>query len=291
MKKLLTATTITAISLFSIAGVADVHAELGTTSTPTRNVEISSTGTPTTTVINKLLTTVQKEESTLSTRFKSIQQKADQFITRRITSIQNTISKLESSKEASASDTVAEVTALQQEITGLTSLKSQIDTMTYTDASSITSLKSLATQVFTNYRVYCEALPKAYATEHLDQLNNIMSNSKIVTQYLADDVSYAQSQGKSTTTITNDEEKYNTDAAKLATDLASAKSLVSSLSPSSCTGTGVVYTQLKSVFATLHKDVLTNKEDLEIFTKDFRALFDLNTTPTGTVKGTTTPTE
>ena len=217
---------------------------------------------------NKLLVQTQNEQ----TRLSSIKAKADTYIEARINAVNSMISYINTSKLVSTDQAKETLLTLNSDLSGLTTLKGQIDSF-----SSTVNIKSellpLVDQIFTTYRVYSIELPKDHLLFHsvyFDNLNNTFNTAK---SNMTQDVAYAQSQGKDITTIQSDLAAYNTSLIKYNSDVTTAENDLKSISPADYQKGANVFTNSKADFAAAHQDIQAIHSSFKQFSADFKKLF------------------
>ncbi len=231
-------------------------------------IATSATTTPTPT--NKVLQQVQNQ----TTRMQNIKTKADGYITERISAITNFIAFINASKVASSTQAKQAITALNTDISGLTSLKTQIDA--FNDPSNIKSgLMPLVQQIFTTYRIYAIELPKYHLLLHIAYFNVLNTNFTAAEQNLTQDITFAQGQSKNVTTIQADNTKYSNDVAKFNSDVQTAEAALNAITPADYQKGASAFTTVKADYAIVHTDIQAVHSDFTQFIKDFKALFNL----------------
>jgi DNA repair exonuclease SbcCD ATPase subunit len=131
-----------------------------------------------------------------ATRLTTLKTKGDAEITRRQGNLNTALNKIASLTSLSAGDKSALTTEVQNEISGLTTLKSKLDNETALDAAR-TDVQS----IITDYRVYVLVLPVARLVEAIDQLTNVEAKLTTLQAKIQGAADKDQSAGKDVTSI------------------------------------------------------------------------------------------
>jgi len=240
-----------------------------TKTTPTKSTTTSA-ATTTPTAIGTIIIT--------PTKITSYQLKADSYITERTGSLQSLIDKIQSSSIGSTTAGQTDIASVNQVMSELTGLKGQVNGLsTSNNTALLQQIKPLLTTLFSQVKVYATVIPELHAQEYLQNIS-AQYESKLApaSQNMQKDITYAQNQGKDTTQIEADYQKFLTDSEKLTYDMQGAASAVNSVQ---VTGSS---SSLKSSVVLIHQDFLTVMTDFKTFVKDFKNLFPTTTTVTTT---------
>lgn len=125
--------------------------------------------------------------------------KGDQEITRRLNTLNTLSGKITSSTKLSSSDQAYLQTEVNNEISGLTALKTHLDSDT-TLSSAITDAQS----IYTEYRVYALVVPKVALINTADNQQALEAKMTTFAQTLQTRINTAKSNGKDVTTLQNE---------------------------------------------------------------------------------------
>ncbi|HUD07128.1 MAG TPA: hypothetical protein VMR34_04525 [Candidatus Saccharimonadales bacterium] len=176
--------------IITVASLLTLGLDLGISSALT-STTTNSTSTSGSTTTTTLTATQQAQHLT------NIISKGNQEITRRLTTLGTLSRKISSSTKISATDKTTLSAEVNTEITGLTSLKTQLDADT-----TLTAAGTDATSIFTEYRVYALVVPKVELTKTADDQQITEAKLSSLAQSLTIEINTEKTNGKDTTSVT-----------------------------------------------------------------------------------------
>jgi hypothetical protein len=304
MKKLTYITTF--VILFVIVSSSFVEARVNAVRTTLPPVTITISPLTTTVAVTTTVKPTPSIESSacltlIDSRVTKIKSQASTWITERITSLTSRITELEANKKLmsnsnSATQAQTLITALQNDVTDLTNLNTQIQAYTAPTTCSpttiISTLLPLVKDIFTQYRIYAEELPYSGLESYVLILQNLVVQGTTISTNLANDITLAQNNGVSQADITklqNDAKTFNINLTTISNDITSLTNVTSTIAPSAYPGNVTQIQNAKQSIASIHSDVSALKNDYQQFVKDFTAAYGLGKTTT-TATATPTPT-
>lgn len=123
---------------------------------------------------NAAFALTSQQSATEQTRLQNIITKGDQEISRRLASLNNLTSIVNAATKLTASDKTTLDNEITTEISGLTALKTKLDSETTIEAA-----RTDAQQIYSDYRVYALVLPKAHLVKFADSIQAV--DSKLTT--------------------------------------------------------------------------------------------------------------
>jgi len=197
-------------------------------------------------------------QATAQQHLQNIIAKGDQEITRRITSLNAALSQLNATTKLSASDKTALVNEINQEIIGLTALKTKLDAET-TVSGAITDAQS----IFNDYRVYALLLPKGWLIRVADSQTVNEANLTTLSQKIQTRLDAAKASGKDVTALQNElnDMKNNITSANSASVGIEAKILP--LQPSDYNSDHSILNGYKTELQLAHDDLKTALSDAQ----------------------------
>lgn len=129
-------------------------------------------------------------------RLADIKTKGDAEIARRLAQLAKLNGLITSAKKLSTSDRATLTSQVSSEVTGLTTLKAQLDAET-TYAAAVTDAKS----IFNDYRVYALITPKVHLVKVADDQQVNEADLAALATKLQSRITTAQAQGKSVTAL------------------------------------------------------------------------------------------
>ena len=143
-----------------------------------------------------LSASVTLSASQQQTHLENIISKGDQEITRRLTTLNSLTSKINSASKLTPSDQATLSAEVSGTITGLTSLKTQLDAET-----TLLPARSDAESIYSEYRVYALLAPKVGLIKVADDQQVIETKLSAIVPKLQSRITLATNDGKNTTTI------------------------------------------------------------------------------------------
>jgi DNA repair exonuclease SbcCD ATPase subunit len=123
-------------------------------------------------------------------------QKADSLIANRLSSLNELLTRLQNDKRLSANEKSSLTSDIQNEISGLTSLKTKIDADT-----DVTTARTDAKQIITNYYVYVVFDPKVRLLITINNLQTVTANVQALVPQLQSLINTLKSQGQDVTQL------------------------------------------------------------------------------------------
>ncbi|MDE2030936.1 MAG: hypothetical protein KGI58_01605 [Patescibacteria group bacterium] len=203
-------------------------------------------------------TTPTKAEVNAATRLTNIIAKSDEAINARIASLNKIDEKVQQMAHVSSAEKLNISNEIQTNITGLSELKSKIDSDTdaktaHTDSSSI----------YGKFRIYALIIPQGYIEASADRIDTIVGMLTTISTKLQSRINSDQSEGKNVTALQNSLNDINTKIADAKTQSAAALNRVANLSPD-----GGDKTLLASNTASLK----ASRADIKLAVQDFKAI-------------------
>ena len=161
-------------SMLAVTGLASAENMANSTQTTTSRPSVDATS-----------------SATQQQHLKNIISKGDQEITRRLATLNKLDSVINSADKLSAADKATLTSQVNDEITNLTNMKSQLDAET-----TLTGAVADAKSVISDYRVYALIVPKVYLVKTADDQQAIETKLTTLSQKLQTRVSAAQTAGK-----------------------------------------------------------------------------------------------
>lgn len=158
--------------------------------------------------------------TTNTQQLQKIISRGDSEISRRITTLNNLTSKISAAKHLSSSDQAALSSEVNGEVSNLTALKTKLDADT-----DVTTAKSDAQSIITDYRVYALIVPKVELIKAADDEITTAQNLATLEAKLQTRITAAQTAGKDVTslqTTLNDMTSKSTAASTIATNVQTA---------------------------------------------------------------------
>lgn len=132
-----------------------------------------------------------QQTTTQQTRMQTIISKGDQEISRRLTSLNNLTATVNAATRLTANDKATLNNEITTEISGLTALKTKLDSET-----TLEGVRTDAQQIYTNYRVYVLVLPKARFVKFADSIQAVDSKLTTLASKLQSRLTTEQQAGK-----------------------------------------------------------------------------------------------
>jgi hypothetical protein len=181
--------------------------------------------------VSALATTKTDASASTSTaanqaRLQLIITRGDNEIARRLTTLNTLTSKINGAAKLSASDKSTLSSEVSSEISGLTSLKTQLDADT-----TVTAAKTDAQTIITGYRVYALIVPKVELVKVADDQQVTEGKLTALATKLQSRITAEQSAGKSVTTLQSDLTDLNKQVSAAATLSTTIESSVINLQP------------------------------------------------------------
>src|SRR5258708_26882241 len=202
-------TSLVFLLVFSIA-VSSAFAETSTTATSGATVPqtttTTSTGAPASppagtffniNEINQLLKQASNSAARQEDTLKNVIMGADKMIANRLTTLNSLNGRIQSDTRLHSDEKTGLTADVQNEITGLNTLKTTIDADT-----DLTKVRADAKQIVTNFRIYEIAEPKLRLLLTLNNLQTMSTNIQSLVPQIQSLVTTLQGQGKDTSSIT-----------------------------------------------------------------------------------------
>ncbi len=131
-----------------------------------------------------------------TTKLNLIHQRGDNEVSRRLTSLSGLLAKINAATKLSASDKAALIAEVNAEIAGLTTLKTTVD-----NDGDVTSAKTDAQSIVTDYRVYALVVPKVQLVITADRQQVIEDKLTALAAKVQTSINTAKTAGKDTTNL------------------------------------------------------------------------------------------
>lgn len=204
----------TAANALTITPPNDVNASVNA------NANVSTSTNSTT---NSSSTNVNANEQT---RLQNIISKGDQEITRRLSSLTTLSAKINAATRLTASDKTTLTNEVNDTITGLTALKTKLDSET-----TITAARADAQDIYTEYRVYALVAPKINLIKVADDQQVVEQKLQTLIQKFQTRINAAKAKGKEVSAIQDTLSDMNANATASASVSSSIEAKVIGLQP------------------------------------------------------------
>jgi len=216
----------------------------------------------------------------------ALHNRCDMQITTRLASLNQASTRLDAIKKLTDAQKQQYTTAIQTNISGLTSLKAKCDADT--DAAT---LEADTKSIVTSYRIYLEFMPQTALLAATDRLNDISSQFTIVIAKLQSRITEAQGQGDNVTSLQATLTDLQAKIADVATQTATITTQVGSLQPANVntdkSGTKTDFKSGRTALQAAQMDVKAALADVKLIVKGLEA-FKPVTNKTGTPSAATT---
>jgi hypothetical protein len=179
--------------------------------------------------LSPVLGSIANAESTATAsqdRLPTIISKGDQEITRRLTTLSTLTSKINAATKLSASDKTTLTSEVSSTISGLNTLKSQLDAET-----TVAAAKTDVANIFSEYRVYALVAPKIGLIKVADDQQVTESKLAALSTKLQARITADQTAGKNVTTLQADLNDMNAQVSASQAISSNMESTVISLQP------------------------------------------------------------
>jgi len=179
----------------------------------------------------------------------NIQTRGAEEINRRITTLNQLLTRVSDASHLTASDKAALTNEIQNEITGLTNLKT-----TLASETALSSAKTLAQDIYSDYRVYSLIVPQVRMVIYADDQQTNEAKLSTLAGKLQTRISSASLSVTDTTTVNNDLSDMNS-------KISAAQSLSSNVERSVINITPAQYDANHQILSTYHQDLQTAHSD------------------------------
>lgn len=194
-------------------------------------------------------TPVKTTVSVNTTRLQNIISKGDQEIERRLTTLNTLTSKINAATKLTASDKTTLSNEVSTTISGLTSLKTQLDAST-----TVTVAVGNAQDIYTEYRVYALVAPKIDLIKVADDQQAVEAKLTALAQKLQTRIAAEQQAGKNVTTLQSELTDMNAKIAASQAISLNIESTVINLEPSDYNSNHAVLSGDNTQLKTAHND-------------------------------------
>ena len=150
-------------------------------------------------VVNALATTTPTTKPTTQQTLQNIISKGDEEITRRLVTLGTLTSKINAATKLSASDKATLSSEVSNTITGLNTLKTQLDSET-----TLSAAKTDVSNIYSEYRVYALVAPKVGLIKVADDQQAVEAKLAAMAPKLQDRITADQKAGKDVTSLQAD---------------------------------------------------------------------------------------
>ena len=202
-----------------------------------------------------------------TTRIQTIKDRSDKEIDNRLTSLNNALSAVAGAKKLNATDKANFTAEIQTDISILTALKAKIDADT-----DLTTLRTDAKSIFTDYRVYAVFLPQIHLLAAADIMGVTADNLTTIANKLATRLQTLQSGGKDVSalqTILND---MNVKIADAKTQYAAVETEVIGLTPASYPGSSATLKDARTKIKAGATDLKAARDDAKKIVEGIKGL-------------------
>lgn len=192
---------------------------------------------------------VSANASVNTTHLQTIISKGDQEIARRLATLNSLAGKIASATKLSASDKATLSAEVSATISGLTSLKAQLDAST-----TVTAAIASGQDIFTQYRVYALVVPKVNLVKVADDQQTVEAKLTAVAQKLQTRLTAEQQAGKNVTALEAVLSDMNAKISAAQSISANIESVVINLQPADYNTNHAVLTGYNVQLKTAHAD-------------------------------------
>jgi hypothetical protein len=221
-------------------------------------------------VATPLLGTVAGAESVATanqSRLPVIISKGDQEITRRLTTLSSLTSKINAATKLTASDKTTLTNEVNSTISGLTTLKSQLDAETTVAAAKID-----VANIYSEYRVYALVAPKVGLIKVADDQQVVESKLTALSTKLQARITADQTAGKDVTALQADLTDLNAKVSASQTISSNIESSVINLEPTDYNSNHAVLTGDSAQLKNAHTDNVAASTDAKNIITGLKAL-------------------
>lgn len=187
--------------------------------------------------------------ATAQTDLANLKSKGESEITRRITSLNSAESKISSTTKLSSSDQAYLENEVNNEISGLTTLKT-----TLSGETTLAAARSDVQSIFSDYRVYALLLPKIRIITAADSEQATSTKLTTLEGQLQTKINNAKSAGNDVTTLQTDLNTMQTDSSNAQSIAAALESSVLTLQPTNYDNDHTILSGDLSQLKTAHTD-------------------------------------
>ncbi len=231
-------TTLTALSALLVAPVSAIYGNsFGTSDTTNSSTHQQTTSTESTTDIQRLT---------------NVRQRGENEITRRLNSLNELIARINATTKLTASDKATLIAEVNAQITGLSTIKTTINSDT-----SFTEAKGDAQKIISNYRVYAFIFPKVQLIVAADRQQVTETKLATLAINLQSTINTATVAKKDTTSLQaqlNDMMAKNTTAQAISSKVETG---VLALQPKDYTTDHTILKAYRDQLKTAHTDIMT----------------------------------
>ncbi len=192
---------------------------------------------------------VSANASVDTAHLQTIISKGDQEIARRLTTLNSLASKIAGAAKLSASDKATLSAEVGATISGLTSLKTQLDAST-----TVTAAIASGQDIYTQYRVYALVLPKINLVKVADDQQMVETKLSALAQKLQARLTAEQQAGKNVTALEADLSDMNAKVSAAQSISANIESVVINLQPADYNTNHSVLAGYNAQLKTAHAD-------------------------------------
>lgn len=200
--------------------------------------------------------TVKNQQQKQQNNLDQVKRRVDKEIARRIDRLNKLLQRIQNDQKLTSDEKSNLSADIQSDITGLTNLKSKVDSDT-----DMATLRSDAKQVVTKFRVFEIAVPKTRLLIIIDNLQSVVTRISGFTPKIQDLINNLKSQGKDVTQLQSSLDDINGKLTALNDKLSSDKSIV--------LGVTLSTSDPKSIFTQVRKDLADVRHTLGEIRHDF----------------------
>ena len=186
----------------------------------------------------------------------AVTSEGDNAIAARITDLNNLSTRVAAVKNVSAVEKASISTEVQNEITGLTNLKTKLDADT-----DLTTAKTDEQSIFTAYRIYALVVPQGMIMASADRVDTIASLMDTLSTKFQARITAAQTAGNNVTNVQAALTDFNTKVADATTQAQTAQNAVANLVPDQ--GNATTAASNKAALQSARADLKTATSDLK----------------------------
>lgn len=197
----------------------------------------------------------------VSARITLAQSRADKEIDRRITALNNQLTRVQAMTKVSATFKASLATAIQGQISDLTSLKAKIDGET-----DVTSLRADIATITKSYRIFALVIPQGAIAAAADRIGTIGDSMTTLSAALQTRITAAQTSGADVSAMTTLLMDLNAKLADATTQSQAAVSATASLTPDN--GDQTVMASNHQALVTARQDIVAAQKDMQTARQD-----------------------
>jgi hypothetical protein len=218
-----------------------------------------------------ITTTMTKRELRMEGNLSKIQQRGDALIAQRLTSLNTMITRINDMKRLSVDEKTTLTTNINNDISGLTTLKVKLDA----DTDATTALADIKS-IYTTYRVYAEFDPQTALLATTNAMSTSIDQLMQLATKLQNRINEASASGNNVSSLNTLLTDMQNKVADAKTQSTTAQTNIAGLTPSSFntdpTGTHTIFLNSRTLMSTARTDLQTALQDAKQIVLGLKAL-------------------